>query len=222
MKLLNKIKEFFKTRQFKYGSNALLMVLVVVGIIVLLNILVYQHSFRWDLTSNNRYSISNQTKKVLNNLEEKIDIVGFFKSGSGTKNRVELLLERYQAQTDNLNVTFIDPDKNPGKAKEYGINSYGTTVVKSAKRKKKISSTDLVSINRRQRTQSFKGEQVFTRALIDVTKKTTANIYFLTGHGEHSLDKEIRTLKENLNGEGYQVASVNLAKSGIPDNAIGR
>jgi len=63
----------------------------------------------------------------------------------------------------------------------------------------------------------FKGEQEFTRAIIDVTKENTSTICFTKGHEEYSLEKELKKFKDALEGEGYKLSSNNLVQSGISD-----
>ena len=64
-------------RQMKYGANTAVLVLVVVVILGALNYLVSRHTKRWDLTKNQRYSLSDQTKKVLGGLKEDVKVTYF-------------------------------------------------------------------------------------------------------------------------------------------------
>ena len=61
-------------RQTKYGANTLVVILAAAGILGGLNYLVVRHTKRWDLTKNQRYSLSDQTKKVVGDLKEDIKI----------------------------------------------------------------------------------------------------------------------------------------------------
>lgn len=213
------IFDLFKKRQFKYGGNTLVLILIVIGITGLLNFIIHQHNISWDLTENKRFSLSDQTKQVLTNLDQRIKVIGFFQPGSSSRAMVEQLLNQYEDYTDKLDIEFIDPDKNPAKAKEYNISSYGTTVFETSKRQKKIPEYSLFTYGSSYWDQKFKGEESFTQAIIDVTKEKEANIYFIKGHGEYSLDKDLYRLRESLTGEGYNVDSINLAEKGIPDDA---
>src|SRR5712691_1235823 len=57
-------------RQLRYGGNALVFTLGVLAILVALNWIASRSSKRWDLTKNQRYSLSDQTKKILGSLKE--------------------------------------------------------------------------------------------------------------------------------------------------------
>src|SRR5262245_20608564 len=52
-------------RQMKYGGNTLAMIFACLGLLIAGNYLVSRHSKRWDLTKNERYSLGEQSKKLL-------------------------------------------------------------------------------------------------------------------------------------------------------------
>lgn len=59
---------FSRTRQARYGANAVLLSLSFIGVVVLLNYLMYRHDTKIDLTANKSFTLSEQTDKVLANL----------------------------------------------------------------------------------------------------------------------------------------------------------
>ncbi len=46
------ILDSFKTRQAKYGGNAAIMTLAVIGILIVVNLFIYNNNVSWDLTED--------------------------------------------------------------------------------------------------------------------------------------------------------------------------
>ena len=66
------IGQTFSGRQARFGSLAAASVLVVLGILVAINYLSTKYNKRWDLTASRQFSLSDQTKKVLQDLKEPV------------------------------------------------------------------------------------------------------------------------------------------------------
>src|SRR4029450_4925859 len=98
-------------RQAKYGANTLLAALAVAGILGGGNYLVFKHTKRWDLTKNKRYSLSDQTKKVLANLKDDVKITYFDRATNLAAG--EDRLKEYQAASPRIKTEFVDPLKDP-------------------------------------------------------------------------------------------------------------
>src|SRR5256885_773311 len=64
----------FSGRQARYGSLAALSVLIVLGILGGINYVASRENKRWDLTSAKQFTLSDQTKKVLQNLKEPLKV----------------------------------------------------------------------------------------------------------------------------------------------------
>ena len=64
-------------RQLKYGGNTLVLVLAVLGILAGVNYVVARNTKRFDLTKDQRYSLSDQTRKVVSGLQQDVKITYF-------------------------------------------------------------------------------------------------------------------------------------------------
>lgn len=161
------IVAYFRRRNTRYGAIALVSVLTVLGILVAVNYLAVKQNKRWDLTSNQQYSLSAQTIKLLRGLTSPVKFLVFEKPENvGT---FKPRLDEYQYQSKQVNVEYIDPDKKPIPAKEYEIQSYGTVVVEYMGRKERVTAAT---------------EQDLTGALVKVLNPKERRVYFLSGHGE--------------------------------------
>ncbi len=161
------IKTGLSSRSAKFGSNAALMTLLLLGILIVVNIFAARFSYRYDATAAKVFSLSEQTRKVMKGLKHDVKVIGFFKSGE--EKQLSELLTEYAHFSQRLSYEFIDPDKKPGEAKRYGIRSYGTIVVECRDKQEKINTVS---------------EQELTNAIIKVTREGEKKIYFTTGHGE--------------------------------------
>ncbi|HEY5668521.1 MAG TPA: hypothetical protein VIS10_00910, partial [Anaerolineales bacterium] len=65
-------------RQARYGSNALVMAVAFVGILVVVNYLGYKNSKRWDLTEDKQNTLATETLDTLANLPEPVEALGFY------------------------------------------------------------------------------------------------------------------------------------------------
>ena len=197
------IKSGLSSRSAKFGSNAALMIVLLFGILVVINIFANRFAYRYDSTASKVFSLSEQTRKVLRNLKDDVRIIGFFKSGE-EKPLSELMTE-YNHFSQRLKYEYIDPDKKPGLAKQYGIRSYGTIVVESAGKQEKINSV---------------AEQELTNAVIKVTRKGEKKIYFVAGHGEKDFEDGQQTglskAKAAIEELNYKVEKILLFESTDP------
>ena len=118
----------------------------------------------------------------------------------GFNQQLDDLMTEYMYYSDMIEFEVIDPDLKPSVAREFAINSYGTIVYESEGRRQDGFGT---------------GEQDVTTSLIKVTDTQPKAVYFLTGHGERSIDdfgqEGLSSLKQALERDSYQVKSLNLA-----------
>lgn len=125
---LDGIRSFLKTRVAHYGGKAGATVLLVLGILVLANFLNIRHHSRMDLTENQRYSLSDQSLKVIESLQGEIQIIGFFRGAAG-RLRFEDLIKQYRSP--RIKYQIVDPEEEPGLAAQSGITREGQIVVVS-------------------------------------------------------------------------------------------
>ena len=96
-------------RSTKYGANAVVYSLIFVAVVVVVNWLAARHNHRWDLTSQNVFSLSTQSKAVLTKLDKPIVVDAFVEGGSDPQ--LQDLLDSYRYTSDKLTFHMVDPDK---------------------------------------------------------------------------------------------------------------
>src|ERR1019366_8929061 len=81
----------------------------------------------WDMTPNKKYSLSEQTRKLLKGLNRGVTIYVFDRRDSFGERRD--LLDMYASTTRRLSVKYVDPNREPTLAKEYGVRTATTVLV---------------------------------------------------------------------------------------------
>jgi ABC-type uncharacterized transport system involved in gliding motility auxiliary subunit len=208
---MDEIGAWLRTRTARQGSNATLLSVAFIGLLVVGNWFANRHSQQWDLTAARRYTLADQTVKILERLDRDVKVTAFFPSRQedaftrGTKD----LLRQYERRSDRISLEFIDPDVNPGAARQYEIESYPVTIFEAGDRKEETTGVT---------------EQDFTSALLKLTRVEQKKVYFLQGHQERDPDSAQPTgynsASQALKRENYVVEKLSLLTTQrVPEDA---
>lgn len=197
----------FSGRQARLGSLAAGSVIVVLGILFAINYLSSRHNKRWDLTAAKQFSLSDQTKKVLQGLQKPVHIRVFDRSEGFARFRDRL--DEYQYQSKQVTVEYVDMERKPTLAGEAKITAPGTILIEYEGRTERVTSD---------------GEQELTNGLIKVIQGKTHKVYFVQGHGEHSPEGSDRagysTIAASLKNDNFETESIVLAQQkSVPADA---
>jgi ABC-type uncharacterized transport system involved in gliding motility auxiliary subunit len=192
--------QWLKARQTKYGAYAGIYLLVVLAILVVVNFLANRYNKSFDTTSNKRYSLSEQTQKIVKGLKQNATITYYNQSTHFQEGKD--LLDEYANLSSKIHVAYVDPDKSPELARAAGIRNFGTAVVQVGA--KKEIAKDLT-------------EEGITGAFIRDLKGTTRTVCFVTGSGEHQIDNTERDglshFKDLVARDEYQSKSIDLLQT---------
>src|ERR1700679_4184857 len=116
-----------QTRQTKYAAYATIYILVILAVVVLANFFADRYNRSFDATANKRFTLSDQTKKVVGDLKQDVTISYFDRSNGmpGAKD----LLDRYQNLSSKLHIQYVDLLKNPTLARAENVTREGEAVV---------------------------------------------------------------------------------------------
>jgi gliding motility-associatede transport system auxiliary component len=197
---------WIEARQTKYAAYVTIYILVVLGIISVANVLGDRYNKSYDSTSNKRYSLSDQTAKIVKGISQPVNITYYDKT-SGFQNAKDLL-DRYTSLSPRVHLDYVDPDKNPQAARAAGVTKYGTTIVQIGAKKEEAKNLT---------------EEDVTGAIIRDVKSDTRNVCFATGSGERQLTDTDRPglshLKDLLGKDDYTTQAINLVeKAEIPSD----
>jgi len=189
--------QWLKARQTKYVAYATTYILIVMIAVVVANVLADRFNRSYDATSNKRYSLSDQTAKIVKGLKQSATITYFDQSTRFHDGRD--LLDEYANLSPKVKVEYVDPDKNPQAAREAGIRSFGTAVIQIGAKKEEAKSMT---------------EEGITGAFIRDLKSSTRTVCFVSGSGEHQIDDSDRgglsRFKDLLAKDNYQSKTISL------------
>lgn len=202
-----KVKNFFVKKKTINSSNIFAKTVLFIIILVFVNLIVSGLNLRSDLTENKRYSLSEQTKKLLSSLDKDIKVIAFYESQPSNT----LLTEYSLNSNGKIQTSFVNPEDEPGLARTYGVASYGTIIVESEGKTEKIN------------TES---EAQLSGAILRLVQRKSEKIYFLTGHGEKNIKETGETgysqLSDKLGQNGFildELSLINNSDPKIPDDA---
>src|SRR5271170_1983038 len=176
------------------------------AVVTVANVLSNRYDKSFDATSNKRYSLSDQTVKIVKGLKQDATITYFGQVSSFPEAKDKL--EMYGKLSPKVHVEYVDPDKNPQAAREAGIKSYGTTIVRIGTRTNEAKSTS---------------EEDISGAIIRDLKNTSRTVCFVTGSGEHRIDDSDRSgfsrFKDLLGRDSYETKAISLLeKAEVPSD----
>lgn len=216
-----------KTRSFRVGGYSVLATVIVIAIAIFANVLVNALPAKYtqfDTTSNELYSLSEQTELVLSGLEDEVTVYWIVQDGS-EDSTLGTLLDRYASESAELNVTKVDPDVQPSFIQQYvsGTVYNNSLVVECGDRNMYISYSDIYEYDYSDYYYSgsydvsFAGESELTSAIDYVTNDDLPKLYMLTGHGESELSTSFQTAVEKQN---VDTESLSLLTTGsVPEDA---
>ncbi|OQB15926.1 MAG: ABC-type uncharacterized transport system [Firmicutes bacterium ADurb.Bin193] len=208
---MNKIKRFFTDKRLIYGSGSAAMTAGFIAVMVLVNIIVGvlsdKFTLKIDLTENRIYKLSNETVSIVKAVSSPVRII-LFETDGGSNPRNKEILERYTALNKNLNLSIVDPVKNPVEANKYkskaegGITN-GTIVVDNGTRFKVIPAEELNVYNQQIGALEYiTTESKITSALLSLSKSADMKVAFSTDHGETPMSSlEAALLDDNIVSE---------------------
>jgi len=202
------LKAFSTRRSTRMGANSLLMILLFVCILAVINFLAARHSIRWDLSENQNFTLAPQTHRVLRSLPREVSVTVFTREKDPGYQSYKERLDSYRQASPKISVEFVDPERQPKIAQNYGITKTDTAVFESAGHSVRVTAPSEVEL---------------TGALIRVSQDSKKRVLFLEGHGEASLDDRERTglfaAREILFKQGYDVGTLSLLKEeAVPDH----
>lgn len=210
---------------FQGGTYSLAITAIVLAILVALNIMVSALPSTYtnlDISSSKLYSITSNTKAVVNALEDDVTIYWIVQSGE-EDSVIENLLNKYDSLSDHIEVVKRNPDVYPTFAEQYTDEEVANNslVVECGDRNRFISYNDIYVSEANMSTYSyeysFDGEGAITSAIDYVVNAEQPQLYILEGHGEAELSETFSTQIEKENIETTTFSLLN--EDSIPEEA---
>ena len=225
-------EEEIKSRKFKYGTLATVFTVIFIIAIILVNVLLgyMTERFVWefDMTKEQLFDISEDTKEVIDDMTREVTITVLadetvFRDAEQMLSNVYEILQRYEALGGGkIKVRYVNPNMNPKIFEQYNTlgdlgNNY--LIVESDLRMKSMSPNSLYNIKVDEESNisyfvGIRAEQQLTSALLFVTQESVNTACWLRGHGE---DYSKTQLDSILNKMNYDPQVIILAQDEIPE-----
>jgi hypothetical protein len=215
-----------KIRRIRIGFNVLVQIVLILFVVAMVNSFAFKHYARWDFSRDQKYALSDKTKRFLDSLKSKMRITVFFAPNTPITGDVQNLLTEYQyAGKGKVDVEHIDPERNLSRAKELFdkykvVTDESLLVLDYEGRNKTVKASEMADFDQSgmafgegPRVTAFKGEQAITSAMMDLVEGKKKTLGYVTGHKEPSLSETsspITVLKTFIENENIKFQELNL------------
>jgi hypothetical protein len=234
----SRFNEFRFARRFRTG-NRLVQIILSLSLIIALNFISANYFKRFDLTKSGAYTLAPESKAYIRQLKEPVEIIVTIPKETEEddleiiRDDLNKLLREYEfaGMRDGeayISVEFVDIYRQRKRAQElatnYNLTKENAIIIASGDKVREISQVGLYEYDDG-KTRGFRGEQIFTSAILDVSTKEAEKIYFLVGHGEMRLDdvdplRGLSQLESFLRERNFELATLDLAiDEGVPEDA---
>ena len=178
-----------------------------------------------DLSTQKMYSITDETKTALKDLDQDVTLYYIVQKGS-EDDTIEKLLEHYDELSDHIKVETKDPDLYPKFTSQYTDQTVAanSVIVVCGDKSKVVSNSDMweTSTNYQTyqtQTTGFDGEGQITSAITYVTSENNPKVYWVTGHGEASESDLSTNFSDAVNKNNVEISDLALMTDDIPEDA---
>src|SRR5436309_290733 len=189
-----------KIGRIRIGLNVVVQIVLILFLAAMVNSLAFKHYKRWDFSRDQKYALSDKTKRFLDTLKGKMRVTVFFSPSTPITADLQNLLTEYQyAGKGKIDVEQIDPERNLSRAKELFdkykvVTDESLLVLDYNGRNKTVKASEMADVDQSgtefgegPRVAAYKGEQAISSAMIDLVEGKKNTIGYVTGHKEPSI-----------------------------------
>src|SRR5215471_6988001 len=215
-----------KIGRIRIGLNVLVQIVAILFLAAMVNSYAFKHYARWDFSRDQKYALSDKTKRLLNTLKGKMRVTVFFSPTTPITADIQNLLTEYQyGGKGKIDVEHIDPERNLTRAKELFdkykvVTDESLLVLDYDGRNKTVKASEMADVDQSgmafgegPRVAAFKGEQAITSSMIDLVEGKKKTLGYVTGHKEPALSaptSPITLLKQFIENENIKFQELNL------------
>lgn len=213
-------------KNFSLGAYSTGMTAAAVAVVVAANLLIGEMPASWtavDLTAQKLYSLTDQTKEFVSNMQEDVTIYVLVNEDN-QDTTLGQTLQRYDDLSSHIKVEYVDPNVNPRFHTQYtdGAININSLIVVSGKRSKVVNYSSIYESSYdyttgASTTTGYDGEGQITSALDYVLSDDLPKVYLTKGHGEYTLSGTFNTALEKENVEYKTVNLMDL--DAVPQDA---
>src|SRR5881392_2600428 len=214
-----------KIGRVRIGLNVVVQIILILFLAAMVNSLAFKHYKRWDFSRDQKYGLSDKTKRFLDTIKGKMRITVFFSPNTPITADVQNLLTEYQyAGKGKIDIEHVDPERNLSRAKEVFdkykvVTDESLLVLDYQGRNKTVKASEMADIDQSgmalgegPRVSAFKGEQAITSAMMDLVEGKKNTLGYVVGHKEPPLSENstITILKTFIENENIKFQELNL------------
>ncbi len=214
-----------KIHRVRISFNVLAQIILILFLAAMVNSIAFRHYKRWDFSRDQKYALSDKTKRFLRTIKGKMHITVFFSPNTAISADVQNLLTEYQyAGKGKIDIEHIDPERNLSRAKEMFdkykiVSDESLLVIDYEGRNKTVKASEMAEVDQSgmalgegPRVVAFKGEQAITSAMIDLVEGKKNILGYVLGHKEPPLsgNSPVSVLKTFIEGENIKFQELNL------------
>ncbi|HIW81629.1 MAG TPA: Gldg family protein [Candidatus Acetatifactor stercoripullorum] len=203
-------------KNLSFSAYSTGMIALAIAVVAAANLVIGEMPSSWtaiDLTSEKLYSLTDQTKEFVNNMQEDVTIYVIVNEDN-QDTTLGQTLQRYDDLSDHITVEYVDPTVNPRFHTQYTDStiSINSLIVVSDKRNRVIDYSDIYESSfdystYTSTTTGYDGEGQITSALDYVLSDDLPKVYLTEGHGEYSLSS---SFTDALTKENVEYETINL------------
>jgi hypothetical protein len=210
--------ESFRAVRWLRTLNLILQAVLVLTFFGGLNYVAKNHPSRFDLTQHRKFSLSPETLSYIKNLQRPVHIILTTSPESDNPEVRGLIDEYYYATIDRpagkITRELLDIYQSRRRAEELGVDQADLILLISGGKPRVVRVNELYTLKNKKR-DLFRGEQVLTAAILDVSSSVRDKIYFISGHGELRIDNPaphtgLSDLRDQLKLRNFEIDTVDL------------
>ncbi len=210
--------------RFAVKINMLVSIILAIVAVVLVNYISSLYHVHFNISTSDYYALSEKSKSLISELPGDVQLVMFFRKSNPLFDDVKNLLREFNYEAEKqkkvrLKITFVDPERDLAEVRnlkqKYGLDQIDTILLEYNGRTKYIEASDMTlrkpELTARgpvSRIVGFRGEEMISSAIMNVVYTKRPAVYFLAGHGEHSLNDTRKQV--GLSSLGYKVVHDNI------------
>lgn len=217
-RFFKKIGEVLRKKWLVDGTKTLILVAIIILVYIGVNVLLEKVVLpEIDCTQDKMYSLSDESKDKLGNLDKEVTIT-LINYGSNTS--FINFIERYTTINDNIKLERIDDlSSRTDLMTEYSLESTDSLIlINSGDKEKEITEYDMYTYDYSTYQTVDKTEEAITNAILDVTTDEKPKIYFMSNHLTYDVNY-FSSIMQLMEDEANEVETVDLfANGGIPED----
>ncbi len=229
--MANENKKYRNWKNTRFASMAWLLIILVIVIAIILNLIIQRVDTSWDISAGKQFSLTSTTEDYLDDLDDRGVVVDFYllveMDDLATDFDSLILYRTLLAYDDHDCINLIDFNPNVDTDHLEEINpdnaytlSTGDMIFVCGDNVRRVPGTSMYTayLDNDITYEDFEGENLITGSIMGVAEGITPTVYFLSGHGEKSID-QYTTFINNLNNYNYSADTLNLSTTKeIPDD----